>query len=227
MKVKEVLEELGALKNPEYTKKLDYYKIETTEAYGIRTPDLKKIAKKHKPDHKLAIELWQTNIHEAKLLSLFLDDPKQVDDIRIESIITSSYSWDLVDQACINIFCKLPNAFALAEEWVTREPEFERRAGFSQMAALAIHAKKAPDDAFHPFFTLIQTYAFDDRNFVKKAVNWALRGIGKRSLKLNKLAIQCALEIQNQNHSSSKWIASDALRELQSAKIISRLEKKN
>lgn len=224
MNLEKIIAELKELKDPQYVKRLDYFGVNAIEALGLRTPQIKSIAKKYKKDHELALELWKNPIHEAKLLSVFIDDPKKVVEQQMDQMVQDFYSWDLVDQACINLFAKHNLAFQKVFEWTARESEFQKRTGFSLIAVLAVHSKQTSDNDFIPFFKLIEDHATDDRNFVKKSVNWALRGLGKRSQALHPMAIECAHRILKINDKTANWIASDALRELNDPKILKRLK---
>lgn len=183
---------------------------------GISIPTLRALAKNIGKDHDIAADLWASGIHEARLLAAFVDDPALVTKQQMESWVHEFDSWDICDQVCGNLFDRTPFAYDKAEEWVQSDQEYVRRAGFAMMATLAVHDKKSMDAKFEQFFPLIERYAFDDRNFVRKAVNWALRQIGKRNERLRLLAIGCAKKVLSQDTKSSRWIARDALRELQS-----------
>ncbi len=168
--------------------------INPERALGVRAPVLRLLAKKIGKDHKLASGLWKTKIHEARILASMIDEPEKVTAKQTDQWVKCFNSWDLCDQCCINLFSKLPFAWEKAIDWSKKEEEFERRAGFALMACLAWQNKKANDEKFVKFFPIIKKYANDERNFVKKAVNWALRQIGKRNRTLNKQAINLAKE---------------------------------
>ncbi|MFD2870893.1 DNA alkylation repair protein [Mucilaginibacter ximonensis] len=190
------------------------FAIANEKALGVKIPEVRKIAKLVKKDHVLAQALWETDIHEARILASMVDDPKQVTPQQIDSWTKDFTTWDVCDQVCGNLFDRTPYVIEKALQFSLREEEFVKRAGFVLMAGYAVHGKKAGDDVFINFFPIIEREACDDRNFVKKAVNWALRQIGKRSHSLRPLAIQCAERILLQNSKAAKWIANDALREL-------------
>jgi len=224
-KIKKILKELkkkGSKKNKEGMVR---FGINTKNAFGTNVYDTRKIAKKYKFDHELALGLWNTNFHEARLLAGFIDEPEKVTEKQLEKWVKDFNSWDLCDLVCSNLFDKTVFAWKKAVEWTKRKKEFEKRAGFVLMCCLAVHDKKAEDKKFEKFFPLIKKHSTDERNFVKKAVNWALRQIGKRNLKLNKKAIKLGKEIKKIDSKTAKWIASDALRELESEKIQKRLKK--
>ncbi|MDO8264863.1 MAG: DNA alkylation repair protein [Candidatus Parcubacteria bacterium] len=194
-------------------------------ALGVRIPVLRKLAKKIGKDHKLALILWKTEIHEARILATMIDEIRKVTGKQMEQWVRGFNSWDLCDQCCMNLFDKSSIAWEKAIKWTGRDEEFIRRAGFALMASLACHDKEAKDKEFMKFFPAIKKYSTDERNFVRKAVNWALRGIGKRNLNLNKEAIRFAGEIQKIDSKSARWIANDAIKELTNVKIRRRLRK--
>jgi 3-methyladenine DNA glycosylase AlkD len=193
--------------------------INPENTLGISIPPLRTLAKEIGKDHDLAQALWATGIHEARILAAFVDDPRQVTEGQMESWVADFDSWDVCDQVCGNLFDRTPFAYEKAVEWSGREEEFVRRAAFALMAYLAVHDKKADDAKFEPFFPLIIGASTDERNFVKKAVNWALRQIGKRSRYLHERAIEVAREISKIESKAARWIAADALKELESDKI--------
>jgi 3-methyladenine DNA glycosylase AlkD len=188
--------------------------INVNNALGISVTQLRKLARQIVRDHDLAKKLWATGIHEARILATIVDVPTEVTEVQMEAWAAEFNSWDLVDQCCGNLFDKTPHAWDKAMEWSGREEQFVKRAGFALMAYLAVHDKKAADGRFERFLPIIQREASDDRNFVKKAVNWALRQIGKRNARLNELAIQRAERIKKLDSKAARWIAADALREL-------------
>ncbi|WP_343692657.1 DNA alkylation repair protein [Chitinophaga sp.] len=188
--------------------------IDNEKALGVKLPEIRSLAKIIKKDHHLALRLWNTHIHEARILASLVADPKQVTPQLIDSWAKDFTSWDVCDQTCGNLFDRTPYAIAKALELSHHKEEFIKRAGFVLMAGLAVHDKKADDKVFIQFFPVIEREACDQRNFVKKAVNWALRQIGKRNDTLLPLAIQCAERILLQDSKSARWIATDALREL-------------
>ena len=224
--VDEVLTEMKKISSAKAKAAKEYFGISTETSYGLTTPQSKAIAKKIGKNHALALELWKTKVHEARHIASLIADPLRTDEKLMEKWLKDFNSWDIVDGTCTYLFRKLPSAYEKAMEWSHREKEFEKRAGFTLMANLAVHDKKASDKMMEQFFEPIIRESSDERNFVRKAVNWALRQIGKRSLGLNQLAVRSAEKIRGQGSKSARWIASDALRELQSAKVIERLEQK-
>ncbi len=199
--------------------------INPKNTLGISVPVLRSMAKSIGTDHALALKLWASGIHEARLLAAFVDDSARVTDAQIERWVIQFDSWDVCDQCCGNLFDRTPFAYRKAVEWSKRKPEFQKRAGFALMAYLAVHDRGARDSAFEKFFPLIARGSMDERNFVKKAVNWALRQIGKRNLYLNRAAVKTASEIAKLDSKSARWIAADALRELNNAAVQKRLRR--
>lgn len=214
MNCNQIIKKLKSLKNPENVAGMARFGINPNNTYGVSIPTLRKMAKETGKDHSLAQELWASRIHEARILAGFVDDPKLVTAEQMENWVKDFDSWDICDQVCSNLFDRTSFAHKKAIEWSNREEEFVKRAGFVLMAALSVHDKRAVDDEFLIFLLIIKREATDERNYVKKAVNWALRQIGKRNSTLNKKAIETAKEIQKLDSRSARWIASDAVREL-------------
>ena len=210
------MRKLKSLANPKNVAGMARFGISAKNTLGVSIPSLRAIAKQkeNRKNHALALELWKTGIHEARILAALVDDSNQVTDAQMESWVKDFDSWDACDQVCSNLFDKTEFARAKAFEWAGRKEEFVKRAGFVLMAALAVHDKKSNDAAFVKFLPIIVREAKDERNFVKKAVNWALRQIGKRNETLKKLAMQTATKIAKSDSKSARWIAKDALREL-------------
>lgn len=216
MAVREIIDLLKDKAEPAYLAGMQRFGIDATHAIGVKLPELRKLAKIIGKDHALALELWDTGLHEARMLASMIDDPAEVTEQQIDNWTKDFYSWDLCDQVCGNLFDRTPFAIAKAIEFSAREEEFVKRAGFVLMAEYAVHHKKAPDETFLRLLPIMEREAWDNRNFVKKAVNWALRQIGKRNNILKMAAIQTAHNILKQNHKSAKWIATNALNELTS-----------
>lgn len=219
----DVLNKLKALSDPRAVEGMARFGINPENAYGVSIPKLRSLAKEIGKDHALAKQLWTSGIHEARILASMIDDPKMVTDGQMEEWVRGFDSWDVCDQCCLNLLDKTTLAIQKAVEWSTAEEEFVKRAGFVLMARLAVSDKKAGDEIFVEFFPIIKRECVDERNYVKKAVNWALRQIGKRNRNLNKIAIKTANEIYKINSRSAKWLASDALRELKSEAVQNRL----
>lgn len=214
MQVSEIIEVLKQKADPAYLAGMERYAIDTSQAIGVRLPELRKLAKTLKKDHSLALELWATGLHEARMLASLVDDPAMVTEEQIDSWANDFYSWDLCDQVCGNLFDRTPFAVSKAIEFSTHRAEFVKRAGFVLMAEYAVHSKNERDKTFISLLPIIEREAWDNRNFVKKAVNWALRQIGKRNDALKLQAIKTAQNILKQDHKSAKWIATNALAKL-------------
>jgi 3-methyladenine DNA glycosylase AlkD len=225
MNCKQVIDKLKSLADPDYLAGMSRYGVNTerSRALGVSAPRMRKLAREIGKDHKLALELWETGIHEARAIATLIDDPKQITRSQMNKWVRQVDNWGVCDACCGVLFDKTPFAWSKAVEWAEHKEEYVRRAGFVLMAALAIHDKKAPDKKFLPFLRIIKSHADDERNFVKKAVNWALRQIGKRNIALNKKAVTVAREIQGMDSPAARWIAADALRELTSKKVLARL----
>ena len=221
----EILARLRESGNPDGLAGMARYGIATENALGVSVPALRGLARELGKDHALALALWETGVHEARMLAGLVDDPAAVTEEQMEAWACDFDSWDLCDGVCANLFDRTPLAWAKAREWAAREATFTKRAGFALMAALAVHDKKAPDGAFLDLLPLIVREATDERNFVKKAVNWALRQIGKRDRALHAAAIAAAGEIRALDAKAARWIASDALRELESQAVRARLRR--
>jgi len=220
----EILKRMELAANPAAVAGMARYGITAKKAYGLSMPALKKWAREIGKDHALAQQLWATEILEARALAGLVDEPDRVSERQMERWVKDFDSWAVCDGTCLNIFRKTPFAHRKCREWSSRPEEFVKRSGFTLMACLAVHDKGAPDGTFLAFLPLIQREAADERNFVKKAVNWALRQIGKRNRRLNRAALQTAQTIQRLDSRSARWIAADALRELRSQAVQRRLK---
>ena len=185
-----------------------------SEHLGLRAPMLRALARQHRRDHALALALWQQPIHEARGLAALIDDPKQVTRKQMEAWARDFDSWAIVDACCTQLFNHTPFAIDKARAWSRRRAEFVKRAGFSLIVGLTVHRKELPDEVFLDFLPIIAREATDERNFVKKAVNWALRQIGKRNSHLRRAALTTAQEILRLDTPAARWIARDAIREL-------------
>lgn len=221
----EILDRLRSLGDPRNVEGMARYGIRTKKAFGVSAPQLRQLAKELRKDHDLADLLWRTGVHDARILAALIDDPALVTTKQMDRWAEDFDTWAVCDSACGSLFDKTPYAWDKAVEWIEREEEYVRRAGFVLMAALAVHDKKAPNERFEAFLSLIESHATDERNFVKKAVNWALRQIGKRNLHLNALAIRAGERIRRIDSKAARWIAADALRELTCDKVRQRLKK--
>ena len=223
--VTDVLDRLQSKAKPEQLEGMAKYGMTVEKRLGVSVPDMRKLAKEVGRDHKLALDLWRIGIAEARILAGMVGDPAKLTDEQMEEWVKDINSWDVCDQVCMNLFEKNQLAWQKIIDWSEREEEFVKRTAFSLMACLAWHDKKASDEKFIELLNVITRAATDERNFVKKAVNWALRNIGKRNLNLNKAAINTAKEIQRLDSKAARWIAADAIRELESEAVQIRLRK--
>ena len=226
MKYEEILKRLKSLSNPKAVAGMARYGISQKNNYGVSVGTLRKIAKEIGRNQQLAQKLWSSGIRDARILAALVNDPKMITEEQMESWVKDFGSWDICDLCCGHLFDKTQFAYQKAVEWSSREEEFVKRAGFVLMAGLTVHNKKAVDEEFLKFLPIIKREATDNRNYVKKAVNWALRQIGKRNINLNEKAIETAKEIQKMYSRSAKWVASDAIRELTSEAVQKRLQNK-
>jgi len=221
-----VLRELKTLADPKVRAKLSYFGVNVPKAYGICAPVLHTFARHIGKNQVLAEDLWSTGVHEARILAALIGESQKIDAAQMERWARDFDSWDLVDTACCYLYAAARPAWNKIHEWSSRSSEFEKRAAFSLAAYLSYKDKTAEDAQFEKFLSVIEREAHDDRNFVRKAANWALRNIGKRNLRLNEAAIRSAERIRKQDSRSARWIAADALRELKSAAVQARLRKK-
>lgn len=204
------------------------FAITGQKVYGVSIPDLRMLAQEVGwGRHDFARELWEHNSRETRILAAMVDDPQQVSPKKMERWAADFDSWEVCDQCIMNLFEKTPFAWDKAVEWSGREEEFVKRAGFVLMARLAVSDKKAGDERFEPFFPLMLREAGDNRNFVRKAVSWALRQIGKRNLALHERALAAAREMSAMDAKGARWTAADVLRELESDTVKQRLLKKS
>lgn len=217
--VEKVLEILQTKARLDQLEGMARYGIVGERRLGLSVPDMRKIAKDLGKDHKFALDLWKTGIPDARIVAAMIGEPAQLTEEQMEAWVKDINSWDVCDQVCMNLFEKTPLAQKKIHDWSEREEEFVKRTAFALIACLAWHDKQAKDDQFIQFLPAIKRGATDERNFVKKAVNWALRNIGKRNLKLNQAAIQAAKEIQQMDSKSARWIAADVIRELESEAV--------
>lgn len=218
MTTAEILAELRAWGDPKNIAGMARYGINTTGTLGVPVVVLRRLARQIGRNHHLATELWTSGIHEARILATIVGEPARVTRRQMNQWARDFDSWDVCDQACANLFRYTPHAWPMAAKWADARPEFVRRAAFSLMAGLAVKDKRASDADFKALLPLIAKAATDDRNMVKKAVNWALRSIGKRNPHLRAVAIGAAEEIRRIDSPAARWIASDALRELRARK---------
>ncbi len=222
----DIIEKLKSVSNPDAVGGMARFGITPENTFGVSIPNLRKIAKETKKNHALAQQLWESGFRETMILASMIDEPEMVTEEQMEKWVLDFDYWEICDQCCMNLFEKTGFAYEKAIEWSLRDEQFVKRAGFVLMARLAVSDKKADDSRFEQFFPMMLREADDERNFVKKAVNWALRQIGKRNLTLNEKTIETAMEIQKIDSKSARWIASDAIRELSGEAVQKRLRKK-
>lgn len=221
--VEQVVSELKGLGNPRNVQGMARFGIRQKIAFGVSKPQLDELARRVGRNQELSLALWRTGIHDARIFAGKIGERRCVSARQMNQWVKDFDSWDVCDGTCCHLFAFAEPAWEMAREWTGRKAEFEKRAGFALAAYLACHDKKAPDSKFREYLKLIEGEAWDDRNFVRKAANWALRNIGKRNLPLNRAAIASAKRIQRQGTKSARWIAADALRELTSDAVQSRL----
>lgn len=224
MTSQEIISDLKKHYNKRNIEGMARYGINVEKAFGLNAPFMRSYAKSIGKNHRLALELWETGYHEARHIASMIDDPKLVTKSQMNKWVRDFNSWDICDGTCSNLFRKTPFAMEKIYEWCERKEEFVRRAGFSLLCYVACHDKKRDDKEFLDFFPFIKKHSVDERNFVKKAVNWSVRQMGKRSRFLNKEALTLAYEIQKIDSKSARWIANDAIRELKDPKILARLK---
>ena len=213
MTTAEIIRNLKARGSRKNVKGMERFGIAGAGRLGVSMPDIRRIAKEAGRNHDTALRLWKSGIPEARIVASIVADPGKLTDKEMEEWVSGFDSWDVCDQVCMNLFQEVPFARRKIREWARREEEFVRRAAFALIACLAWHDDEAPDAVFTGFLPLIKRYAGDERNFVKKAVNWALRNIGKRNARLKRAAIRTAKELSGTESRSARWIAADALRE--------------
>ncbi len=224
MNLSVIIEKLELASNPANVAGMARYGINPRNTLGVSVRDLRSMAKKIGKNHALALQLWDSDIHEARILATLVDIPEDVTEEQTERWVLEFDSWDICDLCCNNLFRRTVYAFEKARAWSIREEEFVKRAGFVLMATLAVHARKEEDGTFREFLDIVEAGACDERNFVKKAVNWALRQIGKRNRALNGSATETARRIIDTNGRAARWIGRDALRELTTPAVQGRLK---
>jgi 3-methyladenine DNA glycosylase AlkD len=223
MTIKTIIQLLRSAGKPENVAGMARYGIVSVKTFGASTPFIQALAKRIGTNHLLAQQLWATGIYDARVLAIFIDDPSLATNSQLERWVRDFDNWAICDGCCVHLFRKTKYAFKKAVVWSARKEEFVKRAGFTMMATLAVHEKTASDAIFKNFLRIVYRESQDERNGVKKAVNWALRQIGKRNVALNKIAIGAAHEIRTIDSPAARWIAADALRELTGTRVQSRL----
>ena len=223
--VAEVLSALQAKANPTNVAGMAKFGMSVESRLGVSVPEMRKLAKQIGRDHRLAQSLWKTGIAEAQIVAALIDDPAAVTSKLMDRWVKDFDSWDVCDQACLSLFDKSPLAWQKIPEWAERDEEFVKRAAFALVAGLAWHDKQAADQRFVELFPILMKGADDERNYVRKAVSWAIRNIGKRNRKLNRAALNLARDIERVDSQPARWVGADALRELQSEAVQRRLSK--
>lgn len=221
--VEQVIERLKARARPDRLAGMSKYGMAIEQRLGVSVPELRQIAKEAGKDHRLALELWKTGIPEARIVAAMVGQPEELTEEQMERWVMGINSWDVCDQVCMNLFEKSPLAWKKIEDWSRREEEYVSRAAYALIACLAWHVQSATDAEFIRLFPVIKQGAADERNYVKKAVSWALRNVGKRNRNLNRAAIELAKEIECIDSKAARWIASDVIRELNSEAVQRRL----
>ncbi|MBE2212235.1 MAG: DNA alkylation repair protein [Opitutaceae bacterium] len=211
----DVVDHLESLRNERNIAGMARFGIRPARPLGISIAILRPLAKKLGRDHALSEALWASGWHEARILAAFVEEPARVTRRLMDARAAAFDSWDICDQWCLSVFWRTPHAWTKARQWAGRRAEFVKRAGFSLLAVLAVHDHAAQERAFLEALALVEREASDERNYVKKAVNWALRQIGKRDPRLRRAAIATATRIAKQDSRAARWVAADALRELQ------------
>lgn len=224
MTIDEVMEKLFALENPVNVAGQKRFGIQGAKMLGISIYELRKLARGIR-DHELAAQLWETGVHDARLLATIVDEPARVTREQMNHWAADFDSWDICDQATGNLFVWTDEIQSLIPEWANCEEEFVRRAAFASIAAIAWHGERFSDQSLEGYLALIEAYAYDPRNFVKKAVNWALRNIGKRRPDLLEAAVACARRLADRPNPSARWIGKDALREFEKKFGISKIHR--
>ncbi|MEA2556921.1 MAG: hypothetical protein QOG88_459 [Actinomycetota bacterium] len=214
-----VLAELHAAADPSRKPGMARVGINIERAIGVKIPDCRRIAGPQHGDHALALALWKTGVHEARITAGMVDRPEDVTDDQMEAWVEDFDSWDLCDQVCGNLFSKTGSALSTARRWCARDEEFVKRAGYAMIAERAAWGVGVSDAELLRQLPLIRRGATDERNYVKKAVSWSLRQIGKRNIALNQAAIEEAERIEAIGTRVARWVAKDALRELVSDQV--------
>jgi len=222
----QALKELRALGQRRNVDGMARFGIRAKIVYGVAKPKMDALARRIGKDHQLALDLWASGVHDARILAGMIDVPEEVSAVQMDRWVRDFDNWDVCDGTCCHLFAHTGGAWEKAVAWSKRKTEFEKRAGFALMAYLAVHDKTADDGKYLRLLPLIRREAGDERNFVRKAVNWALRQIGKRNLRLNAAAIREGERIKKMKSRSARWIAADALRELNSSAVQARLRRK-
>ena len=221
MDFNEIIREFEDFSDADYAQNMKKFGIRHVKSYGLRLPQIRKIAKQCGKDHDLALKLWDYGYHETYLLATLVEEPEKVNSTQLNEWVNTFYSWDLVDQACINMLRFIPEAIENIFIWCESDREFVKRTAFSLIAVLAVHEKQSD---FEIYFDILKEGSRDNRNFVKKSVNWAIRQIGKIDVENNRKALELSYEILEMDNKASKWVARGAIRELESEKVQSKFK---
>jgi 3-methyladenine DNA glycosylase AlkD len=221
MEFDQIIQEFERLSDVDFAENMKKFGIRYVKSYGLRLPQIRKVAKQCGKNHDLALKLWNHGYHETYLMATLVEESEKVSSKQLNDWVNTFYSWDLVDQACINLLRFIPEARENIFIWCDSEEEFVKRTAFSLIAVLAVHEKESD---FEIYFDIIEEASKDNRNFVKKSVNWAIRQIGKIDLENNRKALDLAYEILEIDNKASKWVARGAIRELESEKVRSKFK---
>ncbi len=218
-----VIRELKSKARPDQLEGMARFGMQTEGRLGVAIPELRKMAKNIGKNHDLALSLWREGLAESRILAAMVDEPEKLTERQMDDWVNDFNSWDVCDQVCMNLFEKTPLAWKKIRDWSKREEEFVKRAAIALIACLAWHDRNAGDTQFTALFPVIRAGSTDERNFVKKAANWAIRNIGKRNPNLNRAAVAAAEEIRQLDSKAARWVASNAIRELESEAVQKRL----
>ena len=221
MEFDQIIREFERLSDVDFAQNMKKFGIRYVKSYGLRLPQIRKVAKQCGKNHDLALKLWDHGYHETYLMATLVEESEKVSSKQLNDWVNMFYSWDLVDQACINLLRFIPEARENIFIWCDSDEEFVKRTAFSLIAVLAVHEKESD---FEIYFDVIKEASKDNRNFVKKSVNWAIRQIGKIDLENNRKALDLAYEILEIDNKASKWVARGAIRELESEKVRSKFK---
>ena len=221
MEFDQIIQEFERLSDVDFAQNMKKFGIRYVKSYGLRLPQIRKVAKQCGKNHDLALKLWDHGYHETYLMATLVEESEKVSSKQLNDWVNMFYSWDLVDQACINLLRFIPEARENIFIWCDSDEEFVKRTAFSLIAVLAVHEKESD---FEIYFDIIEEASKDNRNFVKKSVNWAIRQIGKIDLENNRKALDLAYEILEIDNKASKWVARGAIRELESEKVRSKFK---
>ena len=221
MEFDQIIQEFERLSDVDFAENMKKFGIRYVRSYGLRLPQIRKVARQCGKNHELALKLWNHGYHETYLLATLIEESEKVDSRQLDDWVSTFYSWDLVDQACINLLRFIPEARENIFVWCKSDEEFVKRTAFSLIAVLAVHEKESD---FEMYFDILKKGSKDNRNFVKKSVNWAIRQIGKIDLENNRKALDLAYEILEMDYKASKWVARGAIRELESEKVRSKFK---